>query len=252
MKLFKCTNCGHLLYFENQQCEACGHALGFLPEQQSLVSLTSAGDAGYNIVGGDTRAFRYCANNAYGVCNWLVPAEDAVQLCVACRLNRTIPDLDVPDFFSRWRQLEAAKHRLVYTLLRLKMPLVSQAEDPEKGLAFDFLANPDDPGAPRVLTGHADGLITINIEEGDDIDREMARRAMDEAYRTVLGHFRHEVGHYYWDRLIANTGRQEDFRLLFGDERQDTRKRRPRPQHPRNHPRPPPRRPARIPHPTAP
>ena len=74
---------------------------------------------------------------------------------------------------------------------------------------------------PRVLTGHANGLITLNIEEADDSRREKIRHEMHEPYRTLLGHFRHEIGHYYWDRLIAGTPWLEKFRALFGDERQD-------------------------------
>jgi hypothetical protein len=38
----------------------------------------------------------------------------------------------------------------------------------------------------------------------------------------LLGHFRHEVGHYFWDRLVATDPHQlEEFRVLFGDDRQD-------------------------------
>jgi hypothetical protein len=42
---------------------------------------------------------------------------------------------------------------------------------------------------------------------------------MREPYRTLLGDFRHEVGHYYWDRLVWNTKWLEPFRQVFGDER---------------------------------
>jgi hypothetical protein len=44
---------------------------------------------------------------------------------------------------------------------------------------------------------------------------------MKESYRTLLGHFRHESGHYYWDRLVRDSYRLEEFRELFGDERLD-------------------------------
>jgi hypothetical protein len=117
--------------------------------------------------------------------------------------------------------IERAKHRLVYSLLKMKLPLQSKTVDPKNGLSFDFLADEKKEGQPKVLTGHSEGLITINIAEADDIAREMARKAMDEVYRTVLGHFRHEVGHYYWDRLIDNTPYLEQCRELFGDDRKD-------------------------------
>ena len=152
-----------------------------------------------------------------------MPADGPDAFCRACRLNRTIPDLGPPDHLLRWQRLEAAKHRLVYALLRLGLPVVSKFEDPQAGLAFDFLA---DSGAtfrtrPQVMTGHAKGLITIDIAEADDAERERARKDMAEPYRTLLGHFRHEVGHYYWDRLVRDGLWLDAFRTLFGDERQD-------------------------------
>jgi hypothetical protein len=72
-----------------------------------------------------------------------------------------------------------------------------------------------------VLTGHANGMVTINVHEADDPYREQVRKEMKEAYRTLLGHFRHEVGHYFWDRLIRDTPWVGAFRALFGDERKD-------------------------------
>ena len=87
----------------------------------------------------------------------------------------------------------------------------------EDGLAFDFIA----AAATPVVTGHASGLITINLAEADDAERERQRNRMGEPYRTLLGHFRHEIAHYYWSRLIENSNRLEEFRALFGDEQQD-------------------------------
>ena len=103
----------------------------------------------------------------------------------------------------------------------LGCPVENKYDDPEHGLAYDFLASPDDPEAPPVLTGHADGVITLNIAEADDVERERRRHDLHEPYRTLLGHFRHEVGHYYWDRLIKDTPRIDLFRERFGDERED-------------------------------
>jgi hypothetical protein len=141
-------------------------------------------------------------------------------MCRSCRLTRVIPDLSVPTHRDAWFRLEVAKRRLVYTLLSLKLPLASKQDDPARGLAFELLADAPAGQAP-ILTGHADGIITLNIAEADDAERERRRTELHEPYRTLLGHFRHESGHYYWDRLIRGSERIEAFRELFGDERQD-------------------------------
>ncbi|MBX2922015.1 MAG: putative zinc-binding peptidase [Chitinophagaceae bacterium] len=215
MKLFICTHCSQPLYFENYYCGNCGADVGFDPAVLEFIPVAENTDGRVVPVNaGDPRRYRYCSNRAYNVCNWLVPDESGNSFCKACNLNRTIPDLDKNDYHDRWKALELAKHRLVYSLLQLGLPVVSKIQDEATGLIFDFKA--DDK--KKVLTGHALGVITINISEANDIEREMARRNLDEVYRTVLGHFRHEVGHYYWDRLILNTPLLEDFRQLFGDE----------------------------------
>jgi hypothetical protein len=215
MKLFQCQNCGQPLYFENIRCESCGLALGYLPECEAVTALKE--DAGQRIaLAAPGQLYRYCANEPHGVCNWLVAADSTDPFCAACRHNRTIPDLTLPDNLAHWRMLEAAKHRLFYTLLKLRLPLRTKAEDPA-GLAFDFLAD----GAASVLTGHENGLITINLSEADDAERERRRHQMGEPYRTLLGHFRHEIAHYYWDRLVADSPSLDLFREVFGDERRD-------------------------------
>jgi hypothetical protein len=124
----------------------------------------------------------------------------------------------VPDNLAHWRKLEIAKHRLFYTLLKLRLPLATRAEDAD-GLAFDFLSN--QLSAAPVMTGHAAGVITINLLEANDSERERQRSQMGEPYRTLLGHFRHEIAHYYWDKLVANSPCLDDFRAIFGDERKD-------------------------------
>jgi len=103
------------------------------------------------------------------------------------------------------------------------LPMISRKVDPKAGLAFDFLADPQGFGDKQqsVLTGHAEGLITINIKEADDAQRAKMRQQMGEYYRTILGHFRHEVGHYYWQILIADSHHLAEYRRLFGDERKD-------------------------------
>jgi hypothetical protein len=133
-------------------------------------------------------------------------------------LNRTIPDLSDPSNGENWRRIELAKRQLISSLLMLGLPVKPKMEGVE-GLAFDFLRTPDQ--GPRVLTGHSDGIITLNIEEADDPTRESIREQMHEPYRTLLGHLRHEVGHYYWDRLVRESKWIDPFRELFGDDRQD-------------------------------
>lgn len=220
MKIFSCA-CGNAVYFENSRCESCGRALGYLPEPGAMSAIEPDGEAYRALF--DQARYRQCDNyRAYQVCNWMVPEDDSNPLCRACRLNRLIPDLSVPDNIILWGRLELAKRRLLYLLLALKLPWVGRDQDPEQGLCFDFIADaagPDEEAA-RILTGHADGLITINVREADPGAREQTREAMGERYRTLHGHFRHEIGHYYWDRLVRPR-RVKRFRLLFGDERQD-------------------------------
>lgn len=203
---FRC-NCGNALFFENTACLQCGAAVGYDPGGNEMRPL-----------GG---AWALCRNGTdFAACNWLVPAGDPA-FCAACRLNRTVPDLTVPEALQQWRRMEAAKRRVIYSLLRLGIAPVDQRED-ESGLLFDFLAPVD--GQP-VITGHKEGVITLNILEADDVYRERERHALGEPYRTLVGHFRHELRHYYWDRFLG--GRDEgdpllaEFRTLFGDERED-------------------------------
>jgi hypothetical protein len=219
MRLFKCQECGQTVFFENRRCEQCGHALGYLSQTGELLALDIQGDT-VTPTKGRSRTLRYCANAAQGACNWLVPESSSEAFCAACRHNRTIPDLTLNDNLVRWQRMESAKHRLFYTLIALNMPLRNLADDPEHGLAFNFLADRLGPG-PNILTGHDAGLITINLNEADHALREKLRAEMGEPYRTLLGHFRHEVGHYFWDVLVCDTGKLDACREVFGDDRQD-------------------------------
>ncbi len=168
---------------------------------------------------GIDRSYRKCDNyRTNAVCNWMVPADDPDPFCQACRLNDVIPDLSQPENHAHWASAESAKRRLVHTLNRLRLPVVPKSVDPKRGLAFDIMT---DNGDARVLTGHDDGLITLNLNEADPVLREKARVAMRERYRTLLGHFRHEVGHYYWDVLVRDSAYLPRFRELFGDEQAD-------------------------------
>ena len=150
------------------------------------------------------------------------PAEGA--LCDCCRFNATIPDLSVPGNAQKWYRLEAAKRRLFYDLDLLGLPYGTASDGVTPPLAFDFKADviPADyfwrsaGNEEQVYTGHANGRITINIREADDVEREKLRVDMGEAHRTLIGHFRHEIGHYYWDMLVKDQ-REAEFASLFGD-----------------------------------
>jgi hypothetical protein len=184
--------------------------------------LTQSTDGTWHEPRGTQRRYRLCTNFVERqMCNWVVPIEDPHAFCVSCRLTTVFPDPANAEYQSNWFKLEAAKRRLIYSLLELSLPLTPRSEDAGRGLAFEFKVPDSKPDAEPVLTGHANGVITINALEADDVERESRRQQLHEPYRTVLGHFRHEIGHYYWDRLIAGTERMESFRALFGDEQQD-------------------------------
>ena len=222
MRIFHCDHCENLVFFENTHCLGCGHLLAFLPELMEIGSLDPAGDgiwqSPHPAAGG--RTYRLCANySGAQVCNWAVDATRDDTLCEACQLTTTIPDLTVEGHQTAWYKLELAKRRLVYTLLNLRLPIAPRSRDP-RGLAFEFLADAAE-GQPPVMTGHAAGVITIALAEADDAERERRRTALREPYRTLLGHMRHESGHYYWERLIEGTDRLDAFRAQFGDERDD-------------------------------
>lgn len=225
MKLFECQNCHQPLYFENTLCERCGYRLGYLPDVGTLSAIDPTDHDGvWSALATTEPLYKFCANAELDACNWMLPADSADTHCAACRHNRTIPDLSDTANLTLWRKLELAKHHLFYTLTNLELPLQTRSENPEEGLAFDFLSDtvgPDGTVTP-VLTGHANGLITINVAEADDAEREKRRTDMGEPYRTLLGHFRHESGHYVWDRLVRDDpALLERFRALFGDERED-------------------------------
>ena len=219
MKLFVCQSCGNVVYFENRSCGRCGHRLAFLPEKMTLSVIEPDGQGWRAQADGDNVRF-LCVNAEQDACNWLTDPGTSDRFCRACRHNGTVPDLSVPQNLLAWRELEIAKHRLFYSLLRWKLPLATRSEDSAHGLIFNFLA--DDPfSGNKVMTGHDNGLITIALTEADDAEREKRRLAMGEPYRTLLGHFRHEVGHYFWDVLVHDGGKLDACRAVFGDDSVD-------------------------------
>jgi hypothetical protein len=226
LKIYTCGACGQTLYFHNVTCTRCNRLLGFVPERLAIEAFDPANEGGFRPVGraGDGGLYRQCTNyTEHAACNWMVGAGERSALCLACRLNRTIPDLSVPGSLTLWQRLQIERNRLIYSVLRLGLPLQNKEEAPDAGLAFDFLASPEPSfrEAGGVTIGHEDGVITLDIAEADDAVRERVRQNMAEPYRTVLGHFRHESGHFYWDRLVRNSGWLAAFRHCFGDEQQD-------------------------------
>ena len=228
MKTFVC-HCGNTLYFENSRCLVCKRMVGYLPDD-GMISALEPQDNGNWLALVDRHTYRMCKNYSdYNVCNWMVPAHDPHPYCLSCRLNHIIPNLGEGQNLTLWYRIESAKRRLLYTLYELHLPVIGRHSDPKKGLAFEFLADETSDNEFRnelipdhhVITGHRGGIITINLREAEDSAREVMREKMNERYRTLLGHFRHEIGHYYWDRLIVDMDRVGEFRRIFGDERQD-------------------------------
>jgi hypothetical protein len=229
MKIDRCI-CGQPLFFENSQCLRCGAVVGFCPVCRNVSPLQAVGDGTYCCGHlGCGAHLMMCANySEYQVCNRCVevPADGSLppRYCDCCRYNQTIPDLTVAGNWQKWYRLEAAKRRLFYDLDLLSLPHGTRADGFQPPLSFDFKADVIPVydlwrtmgDGERVYTGHANGHITINIREADEVERERLRVDMGEAHRTLIGHFRHEIGHYYYDLLIRGK-REGDFAAVFGD-----------------------------------
>jgi hypothetical protein len=198
MLSFACGHCGRLVFFENTVCLNCSTELGFMPERLELVALDRPPGS----------ALHRCANATVAACNWLV-AEPG-RLCRSCELTRTRPNDDDRAGLAAFAAAEAAKRRVVMQLLDLGLPGVAPDQ-----LRFDLLSSEHQP----VTTGHADGVVTIDLAESDDARREQLRAELDEPYRTMLGHLRHELGHYFQPIVIGGDPCWQACRALFGDER---------------------------------
>ncbi len=228
MKTFHCS-CGNKLYFENSLCLACQREVGWCPVCKEIHAMEPKNNGSYQCTNPSCKAIlSKCYNySTYNICNRMVDGsgEQAVQpLCDYCRLTETIPDLSVPGNITKWYKLEVAKRRLLYLLDFLGLPYGSRAEQFELPLSFDFKEDlhPGNTGwkgvgqEEKVYTGHANGKITINIQEADSVERERLRVDLGEAQRTLIGHFRHEIGHYYWQLLVQGKD-EEAFKALYGD-----------------------------------
>jgi len=221
MKLFSCPACKSVVYFDNSQCTRCGRGLAYVAELATMTAVEPIDRVAGLFVALAPEAkggrFRLCGNQVdHAACNWAVAESDDHRFCRSCRLNEMIPNLSDSTAKDQWLKLERNKRRLIYSLLALGLPVEPRSEQP-RGVAFSF--KQDLPGTEKVLIGHDRGLITINIAEADSPFREKTRVELGESYRTLLGHFRHEIGHYYWDRLVRDSPALEAFRRLFGDER---------------------------------
>lgn len=213
MRDFICPNCGQHLAFENSVCLSCDSRLGFSLDKMAFLVIASGQDSTH---GGavDASEYQLCANLHAAECNWLVKVAPVRRLCQSCALTRTRPTDADTAAMAAFAVAEKAKRRLIAELHELKLPIVGRDADPQYGLAFDLLSSTTE----QVFTGHEDGLITLDLAEGDDVHREQLRVEMDEPYRTLLGHFRHEIGHYYFYRLIGtNPAYLQRFNELFGD-----------------------------------
>ncbi|KQN70545.1 hypothetical protein ASF04_11975 [Duganella sp. Leaf61] len=223
MKTFHCDKCSQQVFFENTHCSNCESMLGFEPALRTINAYEPADNGLWSSLNKKDagKLYKQCSNYVeHNVCNWMIPADDAHDLCESCQLTVVIPALSSEKNHILWSRLETAKRRLLFSLAALNLTPDSKEDAPETGLAFQFLedgATPDE----CVMTGHDDGLITLNIAEADPAERERTREQMHERYRTLLGHFRHESGHYYFDRLVVDTPWIDSFRTLFGDERAD-------------------------------
>ena len=228
MKTFHCDACDALAFFENVRCLTCSEVLAFVPavldvctlrpdDQRPELGLFTSGDEKTS-----GQIFRPCKNATdHEICNWVLAADDPHEYCESCRLTRTIPDLSIPGNLQLLQKMETAKRRLIFTLMSLGLPVFGKDIDPVRGLVYEFKADLSVEGGEPVLTGHDEGVITMNLAEDDDAERERRRQKLNEPYRTLIGHFRHEVGHYYWDLLVQESKWSEPCRAMFGDERED-------------------------------
>lgn len=218
MQSFQCQ-CGNRVFFDSKSCLNCGSELGFDPRALRMETLRRDG-AHLRTASGP--AVKRCENGVnFDVCNWVLDAADPHPLCLGCRFNRTVPNQSLPDNRQRWLRLEESKKRLLYTLMQLGLPLENGWDAPDTGLLMDFVEDErsaDLYAETFVSTGYLGGVITINAVEADDAARENQRLQMHETYRTVLGHLRHESGHYYWQRLEPDAATRQAFSRVFGDE----------------------------------
>ena len=204
--------CGAPVSFDDEHCASCGSRIGFSPYEMK-----------FRIISEDSvEQYPLCKNATnYGVCNWIASPHAREGLCLGCQFNRFIPNLGKTENLARWKVLERAKKRLLFSLLRLGITIKPGHELRDTGLLFDFLEDQSyitPHELSSITTGYLNGVITINVLEAEPVSRVEQKVAANESYRTVLGHMRHESGHYLWSLLKNRSNLSEKFRNLFGEE----------------------------------
>ncbi len=229
MKYFTCANCDHQIFFEHSECEHCHALLGYVSSLRNMLCFKPIESHLWQAISPQCslaldvtpQLYKPCYNHThFDACNWVLSADDPEDYCESCQLTHTIPQLEIEENLIYWRRIEKAKRRFLYLAQRMNMmPLPKRDAQDRFGLRYDFLMPID--GKP-VMTGHAKGIITLNASEADVVYRETTRVKMGENYRTLLGHFRHESGHHYFDIMSQlHPELLDEFRAYFGDERQD-------------------------------
>lgn len=204
----RCPNCSSFAFLDWQRCAHCGAELGYrFPTLSFLVGHPEGVQA-------DGETWRFCSNRPWG-CNWLVADGEESGRCFSCRLSRTLPDRADTIAWEKLHDTGIAKRRLLVQLAELGLPITPYYER-DGGLGFDLLSS---YSGTRVMIGHANGIITLDLAETLDAHREALRVRLGEPYRTMLGHFRHEIGHYYQGVLQTTDAQWDACRALFGDER---------------------------------
>ena len=211
MIAFSCPRCRGFVTFEAMKCRWCKADYALHPPSETMVSVTDA-EAAIEV---DGRIWRCCANRHW-LCNWLVTEDAGTAHCLSCALVRRRPDPDDTIAMEKLAEARTNLRRLVFQLTDLGLPITPHYER-EGGLAFDLLSSYSDN--EKIMIGHANGVVTIDLVETLDDYRERLRVVLGEPYRTMLGHFRHEVGHYYQNVLVESGPLIDECREIFGDER---------------------------------
>ncbi len=198
MQIFRCPGCDAELFFDNGFCP-CGLAVGYDPNSERFATDQ-----------------RFCANRASLGCNWTCAADET--LCASCQMTSVHPDLSMAENTPLWAKAEAAKRHVLVGLMRWGW---FSADDPGARPEFHMLAEQTASGTADVTMGHASGLVTINLAEADTSERVRRREMLGEPYRTLIGHFRHEIAHFLFERLCERDGFLSAFRAMFGDETRD-------------------------------
>ena len=211
MKAFRCRVCDKPLHFENSRCVSCDSRLGFSRSERAIVPVDEKG----RYVDADGLEWFLCRNLTLSGLHLADRRATAVSASAAGS-PAPGPTTTTPIGLANYPAAERAKRHLVVELDGLGFPIVGKDTDPDNGLAFDLLSSVEE----NVTIGHANGLITIDLAESSAAHREQVREKLGEPYRTMLGHFRHEVGHYYEWQLVKGELRTR-YRELFGDESAD-------------------------------